>query len=410
MCWHLEPPHAIVQTIPVLSTPDFLEEVFLDSDLASLRARAILVDMEEGVVNQLLRSSLGELFDPHQCVTDVSGAGNNWCDRKICRSSGSRLSVFRPISSFLFRPLSAGPTVTTVTAKSMVTVWKKQSGMRWNRVSRPSRSCCCTPWAGERALASVPSFWKCYTTTTRTCFGLQFVRLRSEVMCYGCALCCPCSAKQSVCRRPLLSCTAVMPSERDDVVIAPYNTTLAMEKLVEHADCVLPLANESLMRVCGRIDRDTTTATSSSGSPGKAGPGIAESGLSHVRRRKPKGGGRSGSAFDTMNNVAAHLVRMSIACFGGMKWARRCIYEGFVERTHGGCGAVQIANLTSSVRFEGSLNVDLNEVATNLVPFPRMNFLVPRCATGLSYAPSRGRCLFFADDRMPFLLSYATTA
>jgi len=33
-------------------------------------------------------------------------------------------------------------------------------------------------------------------------------------------------------------------------------------------------------------------------------------------------------------------------------------------------------NLTSSTRFEGSLNLDLNEVTMNLVPFPRMHFLL----------------------------------
>lgn len=31
----------------------------------------------------------------------------------------------------------------------------------------------------------------------------------------------------------------------------------------------------------------------------------------------------------------------------------------------------------SSARFEGSLNVDLNEIAMNLVPFPRLHYLVP---------------------------------
>ncbi len=29
------------------------------------------------------------------------------------------------------------------------------------------------------------------------------------------------------------------------------------------------------------------------------------------------------------------------------------------------------------MRFEGSLNVDLNEITMNLVPFPRMHFLLP---------------------------------
>lgn len=51
--------------------------------------------------------------------------------------------------------------------------------------------------------------------------------------------------------------------------------------------------------------------------------------------------GRKGTAFDSMNNLAAHLL----------------------------------TNLTASMRFEGPLNVDLNEITSTLVPFPRMHLL-----------------------------------
>ncbi len=40
--------------------------------------QAILIDMEEGVVSELFRSPLGEVFDHQQLITDVSGSGNNW--------------------------------------------------------------------------------------------------------------------------------------------------------------------------------------------------------------------------------------------------------------------------------------------------------------------------------------------
>lgn len=50
----------------------------------SLRARAVCIDMEEGVLNGLKRSHLGELFDANQFVKDVSGAGNNWAHGHCC--------------------------------------------------------------------------------------------------------------------------------------------------------------------------------------------------------------------------------------------------------------------------------------------------------------------------------------
>lgn len=34
--------------------------------------------MEEGVINAMLKSNIGEIFDERQFINDVSGAGNNW--------------------------------------------------------------------------------------------------------------------------------------------------------------------------------------------------------------------------------------------------------------------------------------------------------------------------------------------
>jgi tubulin epsilon len=35
-----------------------------------------------------------------------------------------------------------------------------------------------------------------------------------------------------------------------------------------------------------------------------------------------------------------------------------------------------LSNLTCSMRFEGVLNLDLNEITMNLVPFPELHFLI----------------------------------
>lgn len=41
--------------------------------------------------------------------------------------------------------------------------------------------------------------------------------------------------------------TSIYPSGEDDVITSPYNSVLAMNKLTEHADCVLLVENQ----VCG---------------------------------------------------------------------------------------------------------------------------------------------------------------
>lgn len=47
------------------------------SRLATLRARAVLLDLEAGVTGQLRASPMGELFDPTCVLQDAPGAGNN---------------------------------------------------------------------------------------------------------------------------------------------------------------------------------------------------------------------------------------------------------------------------------------------------------------------------------------------
>jgi hypothetical protein len=42
----------------------------------------------------------------------------------------------------------------------------------------------------------------------------------------------------------------------------------------------------------------------------------------------------------------------------------------------GDWSVMMTATCCSSSRFEGSLNVDLNEITMNLVPFPRLHYLV----------------------------------
>lgn len=46
--------------------------------LVCLNPQAVLVDMEEGVVNEILQGTLRDVFDSAQLLTDVSGSGNNW--------------------------------------------------------------------------------------------------------------------------------------------------------------------------------------------------------------------------------------------------------------------------------------------------------------------------------------------
>lgn len=141
----------------------------------------------------------------------------------------------------------------------------------------------------------------------------------------------------------------VIPSEDDHVVTSPYNATLAASVLVNSAHCVLPLENSALAAISTRLEiaaggrgaaggkraAPSGAAAASSGSSASATANLGGMGQS----AGPGGGGGKGGAggkqggWDVMNGLAANLL----------------------------------LHLTSSIRFEGSLNTDLNDITMNLV-------------------------------------------
>lgn len=146
--------------------------------------------------------------------------------------------------------------------------------------------------------------------------------------------------------------SAVFPSEDDDVSVSPYNSMLATRMLTEYADCVMPLENQALIDMCNlvsklrskqrmvralRMDRSNIGRELLTG--GERGyergslPTSSHQGPARETGERP---------FDQMNDIAARLM----------------------------------IDLTSSMRFEGNLNIDLNEITTNLVPYPRLHYLV----------------------------------
>lgn len=234
-----------------------------------MKARAVLVDMEEGVVNQILQGPLREVFDSTQLLTDVSGSGNNWAEGHITYGSTYREQIVE-------------------------------------RLRKTAEHCDC-----------LQCFFLIHSMGGGTGSGLgtRVLSLLEEEF-------------PQVCR----IVTSIYPSVEDDVVTSPYNSVLAMRELTEHAHCVLPVENQSLVDIVNRIRHmsysgkaGSVIKTDTSVISGQGGLTVAE---------KP---------FDAMNNIVANLL----------------------------------LNITSSARFEGSLNMDLNEIAMNLVPFPRLHYLVP---------------------------------
>ena len=61
-----------------------------------------------------------------------------------------------------------------------------------------------------------------------------------------------------------------------------------------------------------------------------------------------------------------------------------------------------ISSLTASLRFDGALNVDITEFQTNLVPYPRIHFMLSSYCAHHQQALHRmvpaGTCLFLSGN------------
>ncbi|RKP16755.1 tubulin, partial [Rozella allomycis CSF55] len=232
------------------------------SRINQLKARALLVDMEEGViVNQLNKNPIREIFDTQQLVSDVSGSGNNW-------AQGYHEYGHRYKESIL------------------------------NQVRIQAEHC-----------DSLQSFFLLQSISGGTGSGLgSFI----------------CQTLANEYPDVMRMCVSVFPSVEDVVITSPYNSLLCLDTLVNYADCVFPIENKCLLSICDKMNsiKDAKNTL--------AGP-----------QKKDKR-----ATFDDMNSIVANLL----------------------------------LNLTCSMRFNGELNVDLNEISSNLVPFPKLHFLLTSMA------------------------------
>jgi tubulin epsilon len=241
-----------------------------DGKTYAMKARALLIDMECGPLQETMRSPLGSLFDDTQYIMDVYGAGNN----------------------FAHGHCEYGPQYRD----------RFEEGLRKN-----AEHC-----------DSLQTFVVTHSLSggTGSGVGTYILGLLSELY--------PKIYRFSA---------SVFPSEDNDVVTSPYNSVLATRELIEYADCVLPIDNNALQSFAAlESTHRSKKKGSSQGVRAPTGIGIQDPLL---KERKDKG-------FDDMNAVAARML----------------------------------CHLTSSSRFHGEMNVDLNEICTNLVPFPRLQFLM----------------------------------
>ncbi|KAK9841919.1 hypothetical protein WJX84_011041 [Apatococcus fuscideae] len=160
-----------------------------------LKARAIVVDMEEGVIGEMLKGKMGGLFEQRQMLSDVSGSGNNWAQGHHAYGPQYHQKLLQ-------------------------------------RLRRAAEAC-----------DSLQGFLLLHSLGGGTGSGLGTYLL---------------SMLQDEFPGILRFACSVFPSDDDDVVTSPYNSLLALQQLLEHADCVLPLENQALQDIAARLEAGWT--------------------------------------------------------------------------------------------------------------------------------------------------------
>lgn len=257
------------------------------SSLSHLRARCVAVDMEEGVLQAMLRGPLKHLFDNNFFVSDVSGAGNNF-------GVGHMEYGDQYIDSIA------------------------------DTIRRQVELCDC-----------IQAFFVLHSLSGGTGSGLgtRVLGMLEEEFPHVFRI-----------------SPVVLPSLVDDVVTAPYNACFALRHVIEHADCVLPLDNDALGKM---VD---------------AAHGV-------------RGVGGEGARVSVPSADGPHQTNSSKA--GGVKNFNAAVAtstKGLPYDGMNGLVAQLLSNMTCAMRFPGPLNMDINEITTNLVPYPRLNFLVSSLA------------------------------
>jgi hypothetical protein len=163
----------------------------------------------------------------------------------------------------------------------------------------------------------------------------------------------------------------VFPSEDDHVVTSPYNAVLAAAQLVAHAHCVLPLENQALAAISGRLEEAAATQQQprqqrgggggGSGSGGGRGSS-SSSGGADAAASAAAGGSRRGSSSSASSATTTTTTTTSKQQAQQAQQAGRRGWDGM-----NGLAASLLLHLTASIRFEGSLNTDLNDITMNLV-------------------------------------------
>ena len=265
--------------------------------------RAIFVDLEPTVIDEVRTGTYRQLFHPEQLISGKEDAANNFARGHY---TSNYFSFHFPLTITLF--------IINGLHLSFVSVGKEIVDLCLDRIRKLADNC-----------TGLQGFLVFNAVGGGTGSGLGSLLLERLSVDYG--------------KKSKLGFTVYPSPQVSTSVVEPYNSVLSTHSLLEHTDVAVLLDNEAIYDICRRsldIERPTYTNLNRL--------------VSQVL------------LLSLIQHLFYLIIRMSILM---------CIC----------CFFQVISSLTASLRFDGALNVDVTEFQTNLVPYPRIHFMLS------SYAP-----------------------
>nr|CAD7588389.1 unnamed protein product [Timema genevievae] len=292
-----------------------------DLETFKIKARAVCIDMEDSVVARFQTGSLRHLFDETCLITNYPGSGNNWAEGfythggrykdRIVEAVRKATEKCDHLHGFLMLFSLGGGTGSGL---GCATLGFLEDSFPHVDSSLSQDSNLCLLVNNYRELSATHVLARTLTNLATQSLAHTLASLAESLDPDNCMDVVYTPWIQGVVCYRGQSVRRVTGNE--DVVTAPYNVTLATRELSQHATCVFPVHNKALMDICDRL-RSGVESTETA---------------KFIATCKP---------FHDMNSIIVNML----------------------------------LHLTSGSRFPGCLNVDMNELSTNMVPFPGLHFI-----------------------------------
>ncbi|OAE23861.1 hypothetical protein AXG93_3042s1030 [Marchantia polymorpha subsp. ruderalis] len=292
--------------------------------------RAVFLDLEPTVIDEVRTGTYRQLFHPEQLISGKEDAANNF-------------------------------------ARGHYTIGKEIVDLCLDRIRKLADNC-----------TGLQGFLVFHAVGGGTGSGLGSLLLERLSVDYG--------------KKSKLGFTVYPSPQVSTAVVEPYNSVLSTHSLLEHTDVAVMLDNEAIYDICRRsldierptytnlnrlISQDVDTAFKCTIqqvphlihqlSAFHSGQFYRPVIFQRTTDRSPLQGANRSQPSKEVYAPDKGVDNIEIACRGMVSKRRLC--------------KEVISSLTASLRFDGALNVDITEFQTNLVPYPRIHFMLS------SYAP-----------------------